>query len=190
MQKFISITALLMLTLFGIVLMLQDNQSISGYASKDQVIITLQLEPEYANAKTGEIILMGITLVKLGSHEIEDVTIDVFLRDGTEEKQRVSSETVALQTRTSLIVDVRISEEIKSKSFEVIIEATDTNTGELLGTATQRILLTDSLKIKFVENWQVPVTAAGIVLLLLIISLIAFHHKRIPTKKEREHLFK
>lgn len=190
MQKFISITALLMLTFLGIILMLQNNQTISGYASKDQVIITIQLEPEYANTKIGGTILLGITLIKLGSHEIEDVTITLFIKDETGKKERISSETAALQTRTSLVTNLRIPENIKSNSFEIAVEATDTNTGELLGTATQRILLTKSLRIKFAQNWQIPVTVAGIVLLFLIISLIAFNHKKIPTKKEKEHLFK
>ncbi|MEK6898725.1 MAG: hypothetical protein AABW79_01375 [Nanoarchaeota archaeon] len=178
MKRFIGVSSLIILLLMFSIYFFQQNPAISGFALKDSVLIYIQLQPEYANTENGKDILLGITLIQLKEREIRDVLISLSIKDENGVRYKVSSETIALQTRASLVSNFRVPENLDSKSFEIEVDVTDTETNEQLGFTSQRILISKGYQIKLGENWIIAILIIAGIIITLITLMIMIDHKK------------
>lgn len=140
------------------------KSKISGLASNDQVIVSVKLEPSYPIAR-GSLVIMEVKIYQPVTIGERDVDIDYYLVDD-KEKQKIKSETVALDTYLSIISKMEIPPNVEGSSVNLEIEVLDPKTKELLGSANQRVMLYD--------KWPIIIRrlATFIAISLVIIAII------------------
>ena len=186
MKRNILIVALVIVLLIAVILIINNNIKLSGFSSKESIITYIQLEPEYSEASAGDSIILGVTLVRLGGNEAKDVTVNAIIEDAQGLKQSISSQTIALETRASLIIELTAPKKLNSNSYHVLIEVRDTKTNELLSVARQKILSLDNIYLQFNEKtllYVILLSLIVIIALLVIIWRIMAHKKHAKLKK-------
>src|SRR3989344_3676963 len=125
------------LVLFGLLFLFtffywETDRSLSGFASKESIITTIQLEQDYSELKEGDTNLIGITLIRLGGEEKKDYVVTMFLEDENGLKTGISSQTIAVETRASLVMELNIPKDSDSKSYTLSVEVRDINDDSLI----------------------------------------------------------
>lgn len=175
-----TILSMLILITISLILFGLDLEKASGFLSKESVITNIKIEPEYTSTKPGETILLTITIIQLDYQERRDITVDFYIKNN-EEKLFLSSETLAIHTKVSLVEELSIPQGLKDKSYEIFVEVKDTKTQELISTASQRIIIIDSLKITIDREDIIYISIFFIVTFTL--SLIILYQKLNKNKK-------
>ncbi len=156
---------------------------LSGLSTEEQILIYVQLEPEYARVATGSQFFLGVTLIKLGDTNRKDVLVTLFLKEVNGKNLPLSSQTAAIETRASLILALKVPDSLQTNSYQIYLEVTDVKTGELLASASQRILVFDNFSIKFNDkSAYVLVVLVFVMVVTLLYSLyhhFTFHHTRL-----------
>lgn len=181
------ICALLVLIIF----IISPNRTIHGLFSDDSIITYVQLEPEYVQIEKNEELILGITLIKLRDDERKDVTVSLFLK-GEDSRELLLSETVALETKVSLIVKPRIPNnlDIKDDSITLEVEVKDTESGKILSTTTQRIIINDEFYILLNEDSMLYLLIIGAMIIIGIIIRIILAKDKISYSRGENDSFK
>ena len=176
---------LLVLTFFLLFLvLLLKFSSITGSATRDPIIVDIQLEPEYSQIESGDNILLGVRLINQYWQEgdgIKDITVKTFVKDSEGSKILLNSQTTAVgKSAGSLILSLFIPKELKASNYEIVVEVEDTETKEILGSSTQRIIVLNEREyLKLEENslFFIKIILGVIAFLLLTIIFILFKRK-------------
>jgi uncharacterized membrane protein len=114
---------------------------LTGSASKTEIITNILIEPEYAQIRAGEDVLIGLKLVNTGNGPRRDVVIHSLLSDDKGLLTEINSQTVALETQASAVLSLQIPQHLEPGTYNVLIEVRDVNNGLLLSSASQRIIV-------------------------------------------------
>ena len=161
--------------------------SFSGLATDERILTYTQLEPEYAKVAPGDSLVLGVTMVKLGATDRKDVVVGLFIKDAQGASKLLSSQTVALETKTSLILAVDVPDALKSNAYTLFLEVRDLKTNDLLATASQRILVFHNFSIKFDGKNDVLLIVLTLVVLLLVLDLVHRYYLARSLVKKRQH---
>ena len=161
---------LILLTL-GIIIIL-TALAIKIQASDSQIIVKINIEPEYTQISPSEEVIIQIALLSLNTGSVKDVKIKTSLFNEDKDEISIKEQTLALETQASFIKTVKIPENVKEGVYEIQIEVTDISNEELLGIASQRVIVTNKNILESVSYDNVLKLALSILILSLIIFLI------------------
>ena len=183
----------LLLLFFIVALFFINGQSkISGFVPHESIFTYIRLEPEYSKVRAGDNIILGIRLVRLGGEGRKDVTLNFLMKKKDGQFILINSQTVAVETQASFVNELNIPEELKKDSYSINVEVRDVETGELISSATQRILVFDNLFINFSERnviWIIIIASAFIIFALLIVIIKLLLKKDKSEEKLRTHKY-
>lgn len=195
MERIFLIFLGIFLTIFLLASVTMQNQSIMGFGIKnlenqESILTYIQLEPEYLKVGPGKEIVLGVTLIKLNGEGKKDVTLEVFLKNHNGSRRLILSETIALETRSSMIIAPKIPKELEGfeeqSSINLEFEVKDSQTNELLSRANQRIILSDDIYISISQKSILYLSIIGILILIGIIIIILM--RRNAQKKHRKSI--
>jgi len=164
------------------ILLYQQEGNLLGFVSKESVITTIQLEQDYSKVKEGDTILIGITLVKLGGGGTKDYLVTMFLEDAEGLKKSISSQTIAVETRASLVMELDIPKISDSESYLLHVEVRDSHDNKLISSVSQRVILFKDLYIKINYRGLLFVILIALVVLIILLVII-WRNSRISGKK-------
>ena len=112
------------------------------------------------------------------------------LEDEEGSKKSISSQTIAVETRASLVMELNLPKDSDSKSYTLSIEVRDINDNSLISKASQKIILFKGFYIKI--NYKGLFYLISAILIVTIILLIIIwtthrHHKKLLEKKLKYH---
>ncbi len=157
------------------------KSKISGLVSNDQVIVSAKLEPSYPIAR-GSLVIVEIKIYQPASVGDRDITLSYYFVENNV-KQKVRSQTVALDTYLSTISKLEIPESIKGNSINLEIEVSDSETQELLGATSQTIILYDRWSVAFSKH-LLAFMAIALVITAIILLIILFFKCRKMMKNQ------
>jgi len=170
MNKKVIVAIIVLACLLGAFIIFSRGGRLSGFSSKESIIINTQLDQEYSEVRQGDPIFIGINLIRLGGGERKDYIVNTIVEDADGLRTSISSQTIALDTTASLVVKIDTSRRVDSDSYNIIVEVRDSQSNELLSTAAQRIVLFKDFYIKV--NYKDLLYFVSIFLIVVVVLLI------------------
>ena len=164
-----------------------------GYvSSQESVTLSIKIEPEYSIVSIGDNVIMQINLIQLGDQKRRDVIVSISLIDTENKTIDRSTQTIALETRASLVSQLRIPENTDNGIYKVNAEVFDMSEKSLLGKASKDIIIERSIVTR--EDVYLVGFFLGIILLFVLIVLYeknkALSSKAKVTKSDIEEYLK
>ncbi|MCX6749218.1 MAG: hypothetical protein NTW17_00535 [Candidatus Pacearchaeota archaeon] len=119
--------------------------NIGCVASQENVALSINIEPEYSIVSVGDNVIMQINLIQLGDQKRRDVIVSLSLIGNENKIIYESTQTIALETRASLISQLRIPENTDNGIYNVNVEILDMTEKNLLGKASKEIVVEKSV---------------------------------------------
>ncbi len=118
----------------------------AGYvASQENITLFINIEPEYSIVSVGDKVIMQINLIQLGDQKRRDVIVALSLIDTENKTIDRSTQTIAFETRASLISQLRIPENTDNGIYKVNAEIFDMAEENLLAKASKEIIIERSI---------------------------------------------
>jgi len=142
-----------------------------GYvASQENVVLSISIEPEYSIVSVGDKVIMQINLIQLGDQKRRDVIVSLSLIDNENKTIYESTQTIALETRASLVSQLRIPENTDNGIYEVNAKILDMTEKNLLGKASKEIVVEKSVVTRIdVYSVGFYLTLIGLFVLVIIL---------------------
>lgn len=152
--------------LFSVIILL----SLSYITSQANVVLSIDIEPEYSIVSAGDPVIIQINLIQLGNQERKDVIVLLSLVNSEDKASLLSTETIALETRASLVSRLDIPEKATSGVYTVNVEVFDINKTNILGKAS-RIIIIEKTRISRGDIYLIGFYLSIIVSFVLLIIL-------------------
>lgn len=178
--------ALVIVTILILVYLLPHERK--GFIGKlthqePQIVADLSLSYDNAYISPGQTIIAQLTLIQLRDMPRRDVTVKTHLED--EEGNIITSEeqTVALESQSSLVIELNTPQENNAEHMKLISRVYDTRTGNLIGEASQRVFSDEQpLFSPNKRDTLLLITLGVCAFLIILITVIRLLGVKIPEK--------
>lgn len=137
---FFGLIALLLIIFFGF----RENNP-TGHVTSEGLSAFIQIEPEYARIEPGGSILAQLSLVQPGNEIRRDVMIEHYLEDVNGGIIFLGRQTLAVETRTTIILSGRIPQETPQGDYKLTADVTGVGSEVILAKASQRVIIAEDV---------------------------------------------
>jgi hypothetical protein len=172
----------LLIFLFFVIILLNLNY----INSQANIVLSIDVEPEYSIVSAGDPVIMQINLIQLGGgQEKKDIIVSLCLVDSEGKASLFSTETISLETRASLVSRLDIPENANNGIYKINVEIFDINEKNMLGKASKEIII-EKTRITRGDIYLIGFCLSIIILFILIIVLYRqnkFYHSKTKITK-------
>lgn len=161
--------------------------NISYAASQANVALSVDIEPEYSIVSAGDRMIIQINLIQLGDQRRKDVTLSLSLIDNQGKAIYKSTETIALETRASLVSKLNVPENANNGIYNIDVKILDVKGENLIAQASKEIII-EKTKITRTEIYLIGIYL--IVISLFIIMIILYKRNRAFIKISKQKVTK
>ena len=160
--------------------------NISYVDSQANISLSVDISPKYSIVSAGDDVIMQINLMQSGGQSRKDVIVAVSLFDSSNQGILKSTETVALETRASLVSELSIPENTKSGIYNVKVEIFDVNEKDLFAKTSKEITVKNKITAKDIYF----VGSLLIIIAFIIFIIILYKHNRDLQRSHKQKITK
>lgn len=154
--------------------------------SQESISLSIDVYPKDLIASAGDEALIQINLIQLGNQIRRDVVVSLFLVDKNNKSAYTQKETVALETKASMVTRLKIPKDIKKGIYNINIQIFDINEENLLGKASEIIIIKNKITKEDIYSMGIYLN----ITFFIVFVIILYKHNRDFHRKHEERITK